>query len=253
MFVMLMLMVATSVMQGHKAWYSSWNSPAQCLINDLVGNVSGLPAFWMSFNILLLLYGYGFNILYLYGSCSVYVHTWLFEIPATSLDRKIENYRHIGQRHFYPALLANLLRFIRWVLLLIQEIFYSRWLDFLFDVLWAGLGLYWILSDRRIPASEIDGNENELTFGQIVPILLLSSTILTMREAYDGKFTFVLQQRYQLILIVLLDEEHKVGDLPDSSAAMTSFSTSAANQDPCDSPKGRQVTGGPSSANVDHR
>lgn len=232
MCVMCMLMVATLVMQGHKAWSESWNSPAQCLINDLVGNVSGLPAFWMFFNILLLLYGYTSTILYLYESCSVYVHTWLFENPAKCLYRNIEHYRHRGQRHFYSALLANVLRFIHLLLLLIQEVFYSQCISTIFDVLWFSLGLHWILTDRTIPASEIDGNENELTFGQIVPILLLSSTILTMREAYD-------------------DEERKKEDLPDSSAARNSVSTSASNPDLCDSPKGRQMIGSISFAHVD--
>lgn len=187
MCVQCMLMVATSVMQGHKAWNESWNSPAQCLVNDLVGNVSGSPAFWMSFNILLLLCGYSFTILNLYESCSVYVHTRLFENPEKRLYRNIEYYRHRGQRHFNSALLANVLRFIRSVLLLIHEVLYSQCLSIIIDILWFGLGLHWILLDRTIPASEIDGNENELTFGQIIPLLLLTSTIFTIREAYDGK------------------------------------------------------------------
>ena len=32
----------------------------------------------------------------------------------------------------------------------------------------------------------MDGNENAMSFGQIVPILLLSSIVLVFREAYDG-------------------------------------------------------------------
>lgn len=33
----------------------------------------------------------------------------------------------------------------------------------------------------------MDGNENQLTFGQVVPIFLLISTLVTFKEAYDGK------------------------------------------------------------------
>ena len=36
---------------------------------------------------------------------------------------------------------------------------------------------------------DMDGTENAMTFGQIVPILLLSSTLLVAREAYDGSVT----------------------------------------------------------------
>lgn len=33
----------------------------------------------------------------------------------------------------------------------------------------------------------MEGNENDMTFGQLVPLLLLSSTLVTFKEAYDGK------------------------------------------------------------------
>lgn len=52
--------------------------------------------------------------------------------------------------------------------------------------MWNLLWCLWL--DRNIPPSEMDGNENDMTFGQLVPILLLSSTLITYKEAYHGKF-----------------------------------------------------------------
>lgn len=47
--------------------------------------------------------------------------------------------------------------------------------------------LYNLLHSRNIARLDMDGNENQLTFGQIVPIFLLMSTLVTFKEAYDGK------------------------------------------------------------------
>ncbi|KAL8951987.1 MAG: hypothetical protein Q9222_002079 [Ikaeria aurantiellina] len=54
-FVML---IATITLEGHILWFDSWNSPAQCLFDDLGGNIGGGPQQWMIANIVLLVYGY---------------------------------------------------------------------------------------------------------------------------------------------------------------------------------------------------
>lgn len=43
MLVELILMSASTIFQGHKAWYISWNCSAQCDFDSLQGNVSGEP------------------------------------------------------------------------------------------------------------------------------------------------------------------------------------------------------------------
>jgi len=52
-------------------------------------------------------------------------------------------------------------------------------------------GLVGLFQDRNIPREKMDSDENLMTFGQIVPILLLSSTILVAREAYEGEYCAV--------------------------------------------------------------
>ncbi|KAL9604593.1 MAG: hypothetical protein Q9179_001786 [Wetmoreana sp. 5 TL-2023] len=45
-------------------------------------------------------------------------------------------------------------------------------------------GYLHLFNDRAIPVEDIEGNEDAWGFGQIVPVLLLSSIILTFIELY---------------------------------------------------------------------
>ncbi|KAI4189796.1 MAG: hypothetical protein L6R41_001221 [Letrouitia leprolyta] len=48
-------------------------------------------------------------------------------------------------------------------------------------------GSYGLLVDRASLSTETEGNENEWGFGQIVPLLLLSSTIMLFKELYTDQ------------------------------------------------------------------
>lgn len=72
----------------------------------------------------------------------------------------------------------------------------STWFGLIWDLGYFSLGLYSMILSRQIPISEMDGNESELTFGQIVPLLLLGSTVLVMKEEYDSECSiFVVHKR----------------------------------------------------------
>lgn len=251
MCLMAMLLIITLVMQSHDQWGDSFNLPAQCLINDLVGNVSGSSAFWLSFNLLLLLFGYGCNILSLFESYSEIFDKWAFTIPANAIERKIRACQERGQRHRYSALLAKGLQLFHSLLFWMHEIFCSWCLDLVIGFVWFGLGVNWLMTDRDIAALSMDGNEDDLTFGQIVPLLLLSSTILTLREAYDGKIQVCNAAEDQSKLTVLLDEEHKNDHLPDSPIATTPLLASVPNQDLGGSLQDHQMTRGIYSSTLD--
>ena len=49
-------------------------------------------------------------------------------------------------------------------------------------------GISYTLKDRGISKSDMDGDEYVMSFGQIVSILLLSSTVFVGREAYEGEY-----------------------------------------------------------------
>lgn len=59
-------------------------------------------------------------------------------------------------------------------------------LSLYYDILWFSIGLAGVIKDREISVSYMEGNENVMSFGQIVPVLLLASIVLTFKEVYTG-------------------------------------------------------------------
>ena len=55
-----------------------------------------------------------------------------------------------------------------------------------YDIIWFTLGLCGILWGRQIPSSDMIGDEHQLSFGQIVTMLMLGSLLLTFKEVYTG-------------------------------------------------------------------
>jgi len=71
--------------------------------------------------------------------------------------------------------------------MLITSLFSSRWTNLLVCVAAFSYGLVGLFQNRNIPREKMDSDENVMSFGQIVPILVLSSTIFVAREAYEGE------------------------------------------------------------------
>lgn len=71
--------------------------------------------------------------------------------------------------------------------LAIAAILGSLTISLYYDITWFSIGLTGIMKTRRVPGGDIDGDENQLSFGQIVPVLLLASIVLTFKEVYTGK------------------------------------------------------------------
>ena len=86
------------------------------------------------------------------------------------------------------GLLILLVSTISWIYFLLTALVVSNACGVVLDIFWIayGLCLWGLIEDREIPPSQINGSENAMTFGQIMPILLLSSIVLVSREAYDG-------------------------------------------------------------------
>ena len=76
---------------------------------------------------------------------------------------------------------------IAWVYFVLIALISSKACILILNTFWFICGLQNILEDRDITSSEMNGDENAMRFGQIMPILLLSSILLVFREAYDGK------------------------------------------------------------------
>ncbi|KAL9577795.1 MAG: hypothetical protein Q9212_006139 [Teloschistes hypoglaucus] len=197
MVIILIAMIVASVLEGNRYWLDAWSAPAQCLWNDLRGNVAGKPAGWMAFNIVLLVLVYGTRITRLYGSA--YLDELFFLAPLAKM-RKAFTTLQAQRTAIRPAkgLQASMLRAvcvsgqgILWVTIKVFSgigiTMESIAINLCFDIFWFAFGCWGLKIDRDIPSSEMDGNENEWGFGQIVPVLLLCSTILIFKDLYLGK------------------------------------------------------------------
>ena len=203
---MAIFLTASTVMQGHRDWYISWPYDAQCVFDNLnFANIGGVPALWMYANLVFIVIGYPPSIAGLYKAPGRFVKRRLHNEPAAASDRFIEycdskrsaiitqSTRTTQARYFlYSIVMACAKTGLKWYIFLyklVAALNDSRWFNMIFCLAWFGLGLAGVFRDRGIPRWDMDGSENAMTFGQIVPILLLSSTLFVAREAYDGNVT----------------------------------------------------------------
>lgn len=196
MVTMALLLAASTVMEGHYLWYDSWPYDAQCLFDELVGNVHGSPKHWMIVNLVLICVYYPLNIIPLFDCSTEFVTHWLNTKPKVAMDRAVEHlidtYK-TSHKSFLSSIkgptckvLILVVRLGIWTHFALLTFIGSRTSDFLHNTLWFASGLWGIILDRKIPSSDMVGDENVMTFGQIMPILLLSSLVLVFREAYDS-------------------------------------------------------------------
>ncbi|KAL8636081.1 MAG: hypothetical protein Q9228_006484 [Teloschistes exilis] len=194
MAIILIAMIVASVLEGNRYWFDYWSAPAQCLWNDLRGNVAGAPAGSMASNIVLLVLGYGTRILRLYGSELLYK---LFFLAPLAKMRHAFNTLQARRVALGSAnsLKASVLRVIsalgQGILWTMVKVFsgigitlHSIAINLCFDIFWFAFGCWGLRIDRDIPASKMDGSENEWGFGQIVPVLLLCSTVSIFKDVY---------------------------------------------------------------------
>ena len=203
---MAIFLTASTVMQGHRDWYISWPYDAQCVFDELTfANIGGVPARWMYANLAFIVIGYPPSIAGLYKAPGRFVKRRLHDEPVAASDRFIEycdskrstiitkSTRTTQARYLlYSFLVACAkmgLKCYIFLYKLVAALNDSRWFNMIFCLAWFGLGLAGVFGDRKILRWDMDGSENAMTFGQIVPILLLSSTLFVAREAYDGSAT----------------------------------------------------------------
>lgn len=187
------LLLANSVMQGHWAWYVSWSFDAQCLFDDLGGNWGGKPGYWAEVNIALIVVFYPLQILLLFKSTSKVIDEWLWMRPRDFManaertsDELGSSSRSISMKLGYQCL-RYMLYTARAAYTLVAALLGSRTVSFGLDLFWFAYGVWSLMSDRASAGENMDGSENSLTFGQIMPLLLLSSTVFVLKETYEGE------------------------------------------------------------------
>ena len=196
MITMALLLAASTVMEGHYLWYDGWPYDAQCLFDELIGNIRGSPKHWMLVSLILVGINYPLNIIPLFERPTVLLNHWLERKPRAAMDAAIE---HLIDTHracpksfkssikcLACKLLVLVVRVFSWTHFTLVTLIGSRIIDFVNNTFWFAFGLWAVIEDRNIPSSDMVGDENATTFGQIMPILLLFSLVLVFREAYDG-------------------------------------------------------------------
>ena len=196
MSTLAILLAASTVMEGHYLWYDGGPYDAQCLFDELIGNVNGSPKRWMLANLVLICINYPLSIIPLFKRPTVFVKHWLGTKPTAALEEAVEHLTDTQRtcpKSFKGSikcltckLLILIVRVVTWTHFAISTLIGSRTFDFVLNTAWFAVGLWSVFTDRNIPSSDMVGDENALTFGQIMPILLLSSLVLVFREAYDG-------------------------------------------------------------------
>ena len=113
-----------------------------------------------------------------------------------------------SMKRFSFALTIVIINTISGIYFLLMALIVSNTCGLILDINWFVFGLEGIMEDRNIPPSQINGNENAMTFGQIMPILLLSSIVLVFREAYDGLYLQIAgKKNKQLKLIRTIEKD----------------------------------------------
>ncbi len=198
MVAMALLLVASTVMQGHREWYDGWPYDAQCFFENLIGNIGGTPKHWMIVNLVLICVDYPRMIISLFERPMGYIDEWLETKPKGVRDQAIEyleekilhtksrNILKGSMRRFAYKTSILVVRAISTTYFSGRYILDSQTCDLALNTFWFAYSLWSIIEDRDIPSSDMNGDENAMTFGQIMPILLLSSILLVFREAYDG-------------------------------------------------------------------
>lgn len=185
------LLLANTILEGHESWYDSGSFPAQCLFDNMPGHVRAFP---MSFSAVIITILYLLTIVSLYDKPYHFLIMWFYEKPLVYLDDRLQAYKANRLPNtpillkFWSGLVTLGLLIVKFVIVVFTTFIGSNHVGFLTTIVWLAIWIQQTLFDRNIPGSEMDGNENEMTFGQVLTILLLSSTALTIGAVYLGKY-----------------------------------------------------------------
>ena len=187
------LLLANNVLSGHREWYDSWSFDAICLFNDLPGHFGGSPWYWSKVSIGLIVYNYSVTIPMLFERTWDFIEKFMYQGPAKLLQSSHETFKtrrnqsktRLGySKYIFLTIMTSMAGIVHKT---ISALLGSACVSLALDIMWFAFGVENIVIDRDIGTGIMDGNENAITFGQMIPLLLLSATIFVFREAYDGK------------------------------------------------------------------
>ncbi|KAL8876798.1 MAG: hypothetical protein Q9198_005070, partial [Flavoplaca austrocitrina] len=108
MLIIFVFLVTAVILAGHRSWYDSWISPAQCLFDETLIEIGGEAAVRMAVNLVLLILLYGVTIGQLIKPDKVddllfAKPTSTLEVTVISIQDKITNLRSKGDLTSYTT------------------------------------------------------------------------------------------------------------------------------------------------------
>ena len=202
--IMLIMMLFAIVLASSTAWATHSSCNAQCLFGDPNRQVSVSLLYLIA-----LFVHYGVSIWRTFHTARF--DRFFFEAPAEKL-RNIKQEMQGPKIGLFPIransfqAAASRVHPLRRVqvfgiqfYLVLTALLGSISMSLYYDTLWFAFGLTTIIFTRSIPSEYMIGSESGWTFGQIVPMLLLGSIVLTFKEVYTGIPSSFLGKRLILI------------------------------------------------------
>ena len=191
MVLMLIMMLVAIVLASNVAWATSKPCPAQCVFNDPDKNFARTNPY-----VVALVLHYATSIWRVFDTSAL--DEYLLRRPRATLRCTVQNSKpqnsNSSDRSIFRGQGAPKMMWIcQWLAIVairvylgVAAIFGSLTISLYYDILWFSLGLMGILWGRDIPTSDMVGDEHQLSFGQIVPMLMLASIVLSFKEVYTG-------------------------------------------------------------------
>lgn len=176
------MLLYVSWVSGYAYWYDNYSCPAKCTIPYAKG---GEPVIWTVISFVFILVEYPVELFMLWTPGRVY---WMNHLRPKLID---EQSLEIGGRpaHEKPHQKESSARkAFRRLLLGLWYLVSSETGNVVVQIVWHGLGYWWLFSDRTLGQSEWmtadqAAEENGLSFGQLVPLLLLLLLIMQLLES----------------------------------------------------------------------
>lgn len=191
------LLLYISYIQGYYDWYNMDDGPVICTVGLDKG---GAPLQWTRTNFVLIFYSYSVGIFMLWRSGRRYwLQHWRF--------RLIDNKSLPSSEERVVWIKGNTLawKVTRTAFLSLWYLLSSETFDVLGQITWHVLGYYSLTTDRAwghgaMVQSEKD-EENNMGFGQLVPVCLLGLLLVQLLESMAGKKPSHTHQQWDINLL----------------------------------------------------
>ncbi|MCJ1288250.1 hypothetical protein MMC26_007605 [Xylographa opegraphella] len=180
----LLLMVAT-ILETNQLWYDRLPVPVRCTFLTTAGNMKGPIVGFTFLTFILLVYGYSTTVLPLFSPINDLIE---------AKSKRFENWMKASRKPSQgKSAMARLLYTI--IKLTFKYVYYYfQYVNFLFDLIFYGLGVWFLFDDIAAGQLYMDsssGGTQSWGFGQLMPMFLLSLPILTILEIFWGKSPFI--------------------------------------------------------------